>query len=149
MFATPGFQTVGTILAWYTASVRYPKLVQNPNIPNPCKSLFLIVVVSVNLMILSNFIVFNIQEMQKPVDIVLCLFYPDGFGILSCAPLSLALVRMSKSEQLMQTQYLQPYIWIYRIGADILAEFRSVKKFISPIVFITFVSQCLVSIAFS
>ena len=92
LFATPCFQTVGTILACYTASVLYPKLVQNPNIPNPYKSLFLIVVVSVNLMILSNFIVFNIQEMQKPVDIVLCLFYPDGFGILSCAPLSLALV---------------------------------------------------------
>ena len=154
LYVSPVIQTIGSILACHTAAVHYPKLVRNPNIPNPSNPWIFLTIVFTSLASGTYFIMSafraSIQNISVNVDLV---FFCAMVTFLNLDTILCAfLVGTSTAclnQSIRQGKNALSKLSARTLGAAIVEEFRSVKMFLSPMLFIRFVCLCSVAIVYS
>ena len=152
LYVSPVFQTVGSILACHTAAVHYPKLIKDPSIPNPSNPWFFLIVVFSNLTSAIYFIVdkFCAPIQNSPVDLAFfsAMMTFLNFDNALCAFL-IGTSTACLNQSIQRGKDVISQLSARTLGAAIVEEFRSVKMFLSPMLFIRFVCLCSVAIVYS
>ena len=143
-YFTPICQIIGTVLALSTASKRYPWLVNDSKLPPPdCLVLFLIVTIS-NIVYVCLQPVTEGKEFQdmfsKYTALMVYVLFAERVYISSII-VGLCVAQLKRSIQ-RKEDITSPYTAIL-FGEKIVNEFRSLKWFLSPVMFALFLVNSL------
>ena len=143
-FLTPVWQMIGTVFALSTASKRYPWLVRDSKIPLPdCLFVFLIVTLS-NVVYLPFAIdiqdKISLDTFSKATSLTAYVLFA-GKVYMSSIIIGICVAQLKRSIQ-KKEDLTSPSSAIH-FGEKVLQEFKSLKWFLSPVMFVLFLVNSL------
>ena len=148
-FAAPGVQTIGTVVAFSTAWQRYPCLIREDKIPPPDAFWFFVIV------ILSNFWAFQpivtTIRLKTYSNVLATIVFGITMGLfleITMAGTFIVGVCIAQTKRNIQKKtHVKSLCEARIIGENIVKEFRCLKSFLSPLMFVHFLVGTLIVIA--
>ena len=146
LYLSPPIIMHGTPLALRPLYQLYPKLVVDQNIGFPIMPMFFVLFVITHGLGLGAFIIYLLDIFGSPYLVIfLTILYIAKFtSVFIVGLLTAELKKMTKEKAMV----LKTSSWL-QAGCHILEEYRAIKKLLSPILFLTILSESMIAVSFA